>query len=120
LWSEHDELAHHRRRYTRASLLRAIEGNTRLEVLRLSYFNSMLFFPIFAFRLARRALKLNPGGSDFFALPPGVNELLTRVFSAESKLLQRVDAPVGVSLICVLRRAIDGEAARSNDSTGSP
>lgn len=104
LWSEHDELAHHRRRYTRASMLEAITRNTSLEVQRISYFNSMLFLPIFAFRMARRALKLNPGASDFFPLPPQVNALLHGVFSAEAKLLRKVSAPVGVSLICVLRR----------------
>jgi SAM-dependent methyltransferase len=59
LWSRHDELLGHRRRYTARALRRAAErGGYAVE--RLTYFNTLLAPPIMAVRLARAALR-RPG-----------------------------------------------------------
>lgn len=102
LWSPTDEWNHHRRRYTRSTLRAAVAPHLAIE--RLTYFNSVLLAPI---ALGRAVAKLagRPGGEEV-ALPPApVNALLGAVFGAERHLLARRDLPLGVSLLCVARKA---------------
>ena len=101
LWSRHDELLGHRRRYTAPRLRRVVEA-AGLLVERVSYFNALLAAPIIAVRLLRRALRRD--GHDLSRPPAPLNHLLAAVFSAESRLLRRRSLPFGVSLLLVARR----------------
>jgi len=105
LWGEHDVLAHHHRRYTRALLLgRAGAAGLRCE--RVTAFNTALLPAIAAVRLAQRARRRAQPGSDLDRTPQGVvNGALERVIRAEAALIRRGrDLPAGVSLLAVLRR----------------
>ncbi|RKY18292.1 MAG: hypothetical protein DRQ55_13760 [Planctomycetota bacterium] len=108
LWGRQDVLSEHRRRYTRATLQRRLAA-AGLEVQRLSYFNSVLFLPILAVRLAMRPLLRWTGRSQSSDLsvraPLGLDGLLYGAFAAEAPWLARHDLPLGVSLLCVARRA---------------
>src|SRR5207247_1366870 len=56
LWSEHDALNHHRRRYSKPLLLAHLsEAGLRAEYV--SYFNAALFAPIAAARLSQNLLR---------------------------------------------------------------
>lgn len=104
LWGPQDEVSHHRRRYTKASLHAAF-ARARLPPPRLYYFNSLLLPPVAAVRWVRRALgAADSSRSDFEDNRPGlVNELLAAVFSFERHLLGRIPFPLGVSLLATLR-----------------
>lgn len=104
LWSEHDTVHHHQRRYT----VDMLSGQLSAAGLRLrwsSYFNSLLFPPIAAVRLLQRVLPkprdtaprsdVETGGSGL------ANQVLEAVFSAERHVVPRVSLPFGVSLIAV-------------------
>ena len=71
MWGAQDEISHHFRRYT-APQLRNLLKQAPFESRRLTYFNTILFPPIAAIRLARR---LRPGEavprSDFEMTPAG-------------------------------------------------
>jgi SAM-dependent methyltransferase len=102
LWGEHDEINHHYRRYTRTSLA-AVLAATGWRVQRLSHFNTLLFLPIAAVRLAtgnrRRA---EPPRSDLgWQVPRVVNAALEALFASERHLMRHVDLPFGVSLLAV-------------------
>jgi SAM-dependent methyltransferase len=103
LWGRQDEVSHHRRRYTRATLARAL-AQAGFAVVRESYFNTLLFPPIAAVRLGRRLLR-RPGRrqSDFELGPARLNGLLGAVFGAEAALVARTDLPFGVSLLALAR-----------------
>jgi SAM-dependent methyltransferase len=103
LWSSHDEINHHCRRYTER-LLRSQLTDAGFKVRRASYFNTLLFPPIAAIRLARRALGLREAKSDFFEAPRPINEVLARLFRLESLLVPSISLPFGVSLIAVAQR----------------
>ena len=106
LWSEHDEALHHFRRYDKAAFAALLEG-AGFEVVRLSYYNTLLLPPIAAVRLAgrfRRTLLGDKGAgtapaSDVGDVPGPLNELLYRIFASEGGLLARGDLPFGASLI---------------------
>lgn len=106
LWSEHDDINHHKRRYTRSLLLRQLRA-AELEPAYSSYFNTALFPPIAAVRLAQRVLPARRSGevqeTDAQPPPPAVNWLLARLFAAESLVVPRVPMPFGVSLIAVTK-----------------
>jgi len=103
LWGGQDVISHHRRRYTKATLLRTFE-RAGLPPPRVSYFNTLLFPPVAAVRWTRRALGMaSRSRSDFEDTPPGaVNNILASIFSVERHLIPRMRLPVGVSLLATL------------------
>lgn len=101
MWSAHDVAHHHHRRYRKAEIERLARG-AGFEIELLSPFNSLLFPPIAAVRLAGRLT----GKDDSDDAMPGafVNKSLDTVFGLEKSLIGRVPMPFGVSLVGVLRR----------------
>jgi SAM-dependent methyltransferase len=99
MWSAHDEVNHHKRRYTRRTLRAAI-ADAGLKLERMTYFNSLLF-PVAAMaRLAGKAAKNKD--SDDKLPPPALNKALEFVFRAESYAIGRLPFPPGVSLAAVV------------------
>lgn len=111
LWGPQDEISHHRRRY-RASQVRALLSGERLELEKLSYFNTLLFPPIAAIRVGRRPFvksERSTAKSDFTMSRPGrMNDLLASVFSMEASLVARRNLPFGVSILAVATKGPAG------------
>jgi SAM-dependent methyltransferase len=104
LWGLQDEVSHHRRRYT-ARRLRAPLRAAGVDILHLSYFNTLLFAPIAAVRLARRVRPADPTvSSDFQLGPPAINRALGCVFASEARIVTRRRVPFGVSILAAARR----------------
>jgi SAM-dependent methyltransferase len=102
LWSHHDELNHHKRRYTRGQLRHRLTSAS-FQVLRSSYFNSYLFPCMLAGRMFGGGVGQEPGME--LSLPHrAINRFLSGVFAAELPLLKRVDLPVGGSILAIARR----------------
>jgi SAM-dependent methyltransferase len=98
MWSKHDELNHHKRRYSKRGLRRLIERSP-LRVESIGYFNSVLFPLAVAARLVSKATGKS-GGEE--SLPPKpVNYLFERAFAAERRLVGAVPLPPGLSLFAV-------------------
>ena len=103
MWSAHDVAHHHQRRYRKGEI-RDLAKASGYEIELLSPFNSLLFPPIAAVRLAG---KLTGKDDSDDAMPsPVVNRLLDSVFGFERSLIGRVPMPFGVSLVAILRRPI--------------
>lgn len=113
LWSEHDEVNWHKRRY-RAGQLERLLRETGLEIERLTYCNTALFLPILAARKlknlrSRLRLRRNgadPPDSDLTELPRPLNEGLFRVMQAERRFMARRNLPFGVSLLAIARKPV--------------
>lgn len=106
LWSPHDEVNLHKRRYTSQELREKVES-TGLKILKLSYFNSILFPAVLFMRVFRKAFpaKSEEGRSDFAIFNQGfINIMLQKILSAEAKWLTHLDFPFGVSLLCVAKK----------------
>lgn len=100
LWSKHDEIHHHKRRYTKTSLNRAIV-EAGLKPVRIGYFNTLLFPLAMIERLRQRIFK---AGSPVERLPPrAVNRTFASVFGFEKYFIGRVSMPVGLSLFAIAR-----------------
>jgi hypothetical protein len=92
----------HRRRYTRATLVRAAQ-DAGLDVLRVTYFHAWLTPIAVAVRRtpARRLVRGSAEEASF--VHPAVNGLLSLVTSLERGLLRRIDLPFGLSILLVAR-----------------
>ena len=95
MWSAHDTVNHHKRRYSRRSLRALIEGSP-MKLEKLGYFNSLLFPLAVA---ERAASKLRGKENADVKLPPAaINAALERVFGAERYFAGRLPLPPGLSL----------------------
>jgi SAM-dependent methyltransferase len=107
LWSDHDEINDHKRRYTRQRLSECLSFSDG-EVVRFSFMNVVLAPPVMIFRLVKNLLvRRRPGRavrSDVFLFPAPINALLEAMFSSEVLWLRHGSFPFGCSLICVLRK----------------
>lgn len=102
LWSEHDVLHHHKRRYTRAGLRRRLQ-EAGLEPVGIGYFNTLLFPLALAQRLLSKLTRAKSEGHD---TPLGaLNSLFASIFSSESLVIGRAGFPIGLSLFAVARKA---------------
>lgn len=98
MWSAHDVVNHHRRRYSKRALRELIEGSP-LRLHALGYFNSLLFPLALAERLSSR---LRGKDEADLSLPPApINSALERIFAAERHLIGRWPLPPGLSLFAV-------------------
>jgi SAM-dependent methyltransferase len=98
MWSAHDVVNHHKRRYSRSALKKLIEGSS-LKLEKIGYFNSLLFPLAIAERLAS---KLRGKEDADLTLPPApLNAALERTFAAERHLVGRLPLPPGLSLFAV-------------------
>ncbi|MFG0317651.1 MAG: class I SAM-dependent methyltransferase [Planctomycetota bacterium JB042] len=104
LWGRQDVLSEHRRRYRRAPL-EALLRAAGFDVLRSTYFNTLLFPPIALMRIGMRPFlsrSVRDGGSDLeVSLPFGLDRIPYALFAAEASWLARRDLPFGVSLLAL-------------------
>lgn len=99
LWSEHDEVAHHKRRYNLAQCKQLLaEGGFNTSYA--TYFNSLLF-PLAVPHVKFRKYFSNDAYGALRVPPPFINRLLLSTFELESRLIPDVSIPYGISiLIC--------------------
>jgi SAM-dependent methyltransferase len=103
LWSQHDEVNGHRRRYTRPTL-RAAAREAAWHVDRETGFNVAFLLPAALVRISRRSND-EPGGSELRLTPPWLDTALAKPLQAEAALIRRgYDLPPGLSLLAVLRK----------------
>jgi len=104
LWSGHDEINHHHRRYTRRSLQRVAErAGWRQE--RTTYFNSLLLPAAIVLRVLERVnTKTTESSLDLWVPPEPLNWMLERPLALEAAMIKRGGRiPAGLSLLAIFR-----------------
>ena len=102
LWSKFDELNEHKRRYSLAELNQKLLQADFI-VLKISYYNTLLFPIVFVVRMLNNFLKRD-GSSDVEMPSPPLNFVLKKIFGFEKYLLRYVNLPFGVSILAVVRK----------------
>jgi len=104
LWSGHDVINHHYRRYTRRSMQRVAEQAGWRQA-RTTYFNSLLLPVAILLRaLDRAGSKTTESSLDLWVPPEPLNWLLERPLALEAALIARGGRiPAGLSLLTVFR-----------------
>jgi SAM-dependent methyltransferase len=104
LWSGHDEVNHHHRRYTRRSL-REVGEQAGWKQVRTTYFNSLLLPVAMVLRIMDRfSRKTTESSLDLWVPPQPLNWLMERPLALEAALIARGGRiPAGLSLLSVFR-----------------
>jgi len=102
LWGIQDLVTGHKRRYSQKEILIKLR-ECGFRVLRASYFNFFLFFPILLARRIMSLLKLKVESENEINFPL-LNFFLKAIFSLEPYVLKYFSFPFGVSILCVAKR----------------
>jgi 2-polyprenyl-3-methyl-5-hydroxy-6-metoxy-1,4-benzoquinol methylase len=105
LWSKHDDVSQHKRRYVRKEL-EAVLTKAGFTIEKLTYFNAYLF-PLAVARRIGRKLTNTDDGVEFNVPAAPLNRFLTAAFRAETSAVVASTAkgtfPIGLSLLAVAR-----------------
>ncbi|MGB9702579.1 MAG: class I SAM-dependent methyltransferase [Candidatus Kapaibacteriota bacterium] len=101
LWSYHDEVHKHYRRYTKKRFV-ALLKSAGFEIDYASYFNTLLFLPgIFKRLLDKFTVPLKSEEYAIEIVPKFINKLFTKIFEFEKHFIPKIRFPFGISIIVV-------------------
>lgn len=103
LWSHHDDINHHRRRYHLKGL-QQVARKADFAIHYSSYFNTFLFPLVAAVRSLQKLLRIynkSQISSDLTLPSAPVNKFLTILFAQERHLINKFRLPFGVSALLV-------------------
>lgn len=104
LWGVQDDVAHHFRRYTAGSFTKILKQNSKLKIIRKTYFNTFLFPPVVFIRILSKWFNLKERESDFDINNKWLNNLFFCIFDLERKFLEHINFPFGISILAVVRK----------------
>lgn len=96
MWSAHDVVNHHKRRYSKKTLIAALDA-AGLKYRKLGWFNSLLFPVAVAARFAGKLM--GKDDSDDSPPPKLLNTAFEKIFGLERHLVGRLPLPPGLSII---------------------
>ncbi len=101
LWSRHDELMHHVRRYSRKELELSIQrAGGKIEYI--SYWNMAFFIPAVVHKLSTP--KNNEVESDLKPVWKPINRLLLTILKIENRISSIIPIPLGTSVYAVVSK----------------
>jgi SAM-dependent methyltransferase len=103
LTGNHSVLSGERRRYSRRTLTRALEG-AGFTISRMTYTNFTLLPVVLAVRLAQRVTGHRESDDEISIPPAPINTLFAAALAAEAAALRLVDMPAGSSLLALARK----------------
>ena len=108
LWSSHDKINHHYRRYTKSALVKKL-ADSNFKICRSSYWNMFLFIPIIFIRCIQKITthKTENKMGDVYLINPCLNTIFLYLLKFEHWLLKRINFYWGVSVFAVARK-VDG------------
>ena len=102
LWGTQDIVTGHKKRYSKRGISNVLKQNG-FQIMRSSYFNFFLFFPILFARRVVHLLGLRLHSENEINFPL-LNFFLKTIFSLEPYLLKYLTFPFGVSIFCVAKK----------------
>lgn len=101
LWSYHDEINRHYKRY-KASDLKKLFSENGFEIEKLSYWNMSFFIPALVSRFIKRLFNIKK--DEFYGFPEFINSIISFILKIENRLVEFINLPFGVSVFAVVRK----------------
>jgi len=109
LWSQHDVINSHYRRYVRRVLRKKLI-NAGFEIEKSSYAIVFSFPLVVLARFISKAKKVDIDNySSFVGVPPFLNSFFIKLLKAEASSHQIVNYPFGTSILCICRKPVESE-----------
>lgn len=103
LWSAHDDINHHKRRYNKKNFAEILRrGGYEIEMI--SYYNFWLFPLAVAVRMVKKVMGRDNEDDVKMPKSAAMNDTLRTVFAMERFTLPHVAFPFGLSLVAVCRK----------------
>lgn len=103
LWSHHDVVNMHFRRYTNQELKTKLV-HENLTVVKSSYWNFSLFVPVYIFRKLSMFFSENKKEEGQIIDNVTVNYILLKLLLLENSLLKYINFPFGISTFCIVKK----------------
>ena len=104
LWGRHDIATQARERYNKEELKKKLE-KAGFKIEKMSYYNFFLFPLVLIVRNLDNIINKNkPARSNIQETNPLFNAILISIFKIESKLLNFIKFPFGVSIFCIAKK----------------
>ena len=103
LFSTHDRFVHGRQRYTKSELLKKLT-QAGFKVRKITYVNSVLFFPTLAKVIFEKIKKSHDARSGIKPVPNFINQTIIFLLGIENLLIKRVILPFGIGLFAVAKK----------------
>jgi ubiquinone/menaquinone biosynthesis C-methylase UbiE len=103
LFSNHDVAVHAKHRFYQTELKNILKKQ-HFKILKLTYVNSLLFFPIVIERILKKLINHHDNTSDVKDINPFINFFLQIPLNLESILIKYFDFPFGLSLIAMVKK----------------
>ena len=102
LWSEHDVIHHHKRRYSKSKLREKLDSSG-FRIKYISYFNTLLFPFALVERIGQKIF--SPSNPEILELSNNkINFLLEKIFSLEAIFMNKISLPFGLSLVAIAEK----------------
>ena len=102
LWSEHDVIHHHKRRYSKSELREKLDSSG-YRIKYISYFNTLLFPFALVERIGQKIF--SPSNPEILELSNNkINFLLEKIFSLEAIFMNKISLPFGLSLVAIAEK----------------
>ena len=102
LWSEHDVIHHHKRRYSKSELREKLDSSG-FRIKYISYFNTLLFPFALVERIGQKIF--SSSNPEILELPNNkINFLLEKIFSLEAIFMNKISLPFGLSLVAIAEK----------------
>jgi|SRR3989344_4230635 len=105
LWSIHDEVNEHYRRYTKKQLKMIFE-EAGFSIKKISYWNFFLFLPVFLLRKISSSSDKKDKKDNLQSSYPFFNNLLVNTLKFENFLLRFINFPFGVSAFIIAEKRL--------------
>ena len=99
LFSYHDEINNHYRRYNKTQLKKLLINNG-FAINKITYFNFFLFPPFFMVRLIHKIFNIKSSEEEKKSI---FNNILYKIFRFEKYLLRKINFPFGSSLLVICK-----------------
>ena len=109
LWSRHDDISHHRRRYNKRDLVAKLE-QCGFSVNKVTYFLFFLYPVLASVRLFSRLFDYRKNKKEVttdsleFKTLPVINDIFLALLRLEKYLIRNIDLPFGASLLVMARK----------------
>jgi SAM-dependent methyltransferase len=104
LWSNHDVVNMHYRRYGRKELNEKLRSNG-FRIQESGFWNVFLFLPIFVYRWISKLIPTRKSGTGNLDKLPPFNKLLIGLLSFENQILRHIRFPFGVSCYVFVKKS---------------
>lgn len=104
LWSTHDEALHHKRRYHSVELRRKLI-DSGFNILLLTHFVALLFFPISIIRLMSNFIRRSAyPKASYVDFPKIINLIFAEILKIESLIIRNFYQPFGTTIVSVAKK----------------